>query len=158
MPKSKLSAIVSLLLVFLSGVLVGGVSYRLYTVSTVSTENRAAGAPPPREDPEVVRTRIVHDMRDRLGLDEDQVKKLNKIYDDTRVHFDELHSHANSETRKLWDEQTNSIKAILRPDQLPKYEELRRQRDEERRKRRRMDQKGGFGQKGGFDKKSPPPE
>ncbi len=156
MPKSKLSAIISLLLVFLSGVLVGGVSYRLYTVSTVSTETRPSGSPPPREDPEVVRTRIVNDMRDRLGLDADQVHKLNKIYDQTRAQFDELHRKANSETRQLWDEQTASIKAILRPDQLPKYEELRRQRDEERKKRRRMDQKGGFDQKG--PPRMPPPQ
>jgi len=142
MPKSKLSALLSLILVFLSGSLVGAVGYRMYTVSTVVNPASPAGAPPPREDPEVLRKRIVSDMQQRLTLDAKQVQDLNQVYDQTRQKFDELHKRANSETRALWDEQTNRIRGLLRPDQLPKYEELRRQRDEERKKRKRFDQKG----------------
>jgi Spy/CpxP family protein refolding chaperone len=141
MLKTRRSALFSLILVFLSGSLIGALSYRLYSVSTVAEPASRIGSPPPREDPEVVRKRIVSDMQQRLTLDEKQVVQLNAIYDDTRRQFDELHQKANSETRALWDEQTNRIRAILRPDQLTKYEELRRQREEERKKRKR-EQKG----------------
>jgi len=143
MPKSRLSAIVSLVLVFLSGALIGAVTHRLYTVSTVRTEDgRPTVGPPPREDPEVVRKRILADMRQRLTLDDQQVGKLNDIYDDTRKRFDELHQKANSETRALWDGQTNQIRALLRPDQAEKYDVYRREREEERKRRKKFDQKG----------------
>jgi len=142
MLKSRSSALVSLALVFLSGSLIGALSYRLYSLSTAVQPASRTGNLPPREDPETIRKRIVSDMQQRLLLDEKQVVQLNGIYDETRRQFDELHKKANSETRALWDDQTNRIRAILRPDQLAKYEELRKQREEERKKRKRMDQNG----------------
>jgi len=143
MPKSRFSAIVSLLLVFLSGALVGAVTHRLYTVSTVRTEDgRTVAGPAPREDPEVIRKRILADMRQRLTLDDEQVTKLNGIYDETRKRFDELHQKANSETRALWENQTTQIRALLRPEQEQKYESYRREREEERKRRKKFDQKG----------------
>ena len=86
MPKSKISALLSLLLVFASGALVGVVGYRLYTVNTVVT------APPPRTgqrlDPEEARRRLIADQREKIGLDDQQVAQLNRIYDETRQAFD----------------------------------------------------------------------
>jgi len=132
--------------VFLSGALVGAVTHRLYTVSTVRTEDgRPNAGPPQREDPEVIRKRILADMRQRLTLDDQQVTQLNGIYDETRKRFDELHQKANSETRALWDNQTTQIRALLKPDQLEKYESLRREREEERKRRKKFDQKGPQG-------------
>ena len=40
MPKSKLSAVLSLLLVFLSGAVLGAVAYRLYSISSVQSGTR----------------------------------------------------------------------------------------------------------------------
>jgi hypothetical protein len=123
----------TILVVFLSGVLVGVVGHRLYTVKTVTG---VSASRPPRPSPEEIRKHLISEMRERVKLDEQQVAKLNGIYDETRREFDELHKKANAETRSLWDNQTEKIKAILRPDQLPLYEQLRRQREEERRRRR----------------------
>lgn len=137
MPKGKLSALLSLVFVFVSGVLVGAVGHRLYTVKTVTGSTPAR---PARPDPEEIRRRLVAEMRDKVKLDPQQVAQLNRIYDETRQNFDELHKRANAETHKLWDTQTERIRAILRPDQVPLYEQLRAQHEQERKRHRDQNQ------------------
>jgi hypothetical protein len=153
MPKSKLSALLSLLLVFASGVLVGVVGYRLYTVNTVASRNAVR----PRPDPEEVRKRIVAEMRSRLKLDDQQVGELNKIYDQTRQDFDELHQKLNSESHALWEKQTESITAILRPDQRPLFNQFRAEREQERKRRHAQGEGPGRGMRPG-PPPGPPPE
>lgn len=132
MPKNKLSAVLSLVFVFLSGVLVGGVSYRLYSVNTVNT---ATVAHPPRLDPEEIRKRRVHEMRDRVKLDDAQIVKLNEIYDHTRQEFQALKKKGDQEGHQIWEGQREAIRAMLRPDQLPLYEQYQKDMDEQRKKR-----------------------
>jgi len=134
MPQNKSSAILSLVLVFLSGILVGGVSYRLYAVNTVAT---APGGRPQgtRPDPEEVRKRLVHEMQDRVKLDEGQTAKLNQIYDHTLQEFQSLKKKSDGEGHQIWEGQRAAIRAILRPDQLPLYDQVEKERDEARKKR-----------------------
>jgi hypothetical protein len=135
MLKTRSSALLSLILVFLSGTLVGAVSYRLYMVNTVSS----GGAPSARErgkmDPEEVRKRRVNEMREKVRLDEEQVAKLNVIYDGTRQQFHALKKHGDEEGRGIWEKQKEAVRAILRPDQLPLYEQHLKEQDENRKKR-----------------------
>ena len=126
MPKNRLSALASLLLVFLSGILVGVVGHRLYMVNTVVTAPR-----PGRPDPEEIRKHIVAEMRDRVKLDDQQTAQLNQIFDATKQQFDELHKKGNQESRAIRDKQRSEIKAILRPDQIPLYEAYQKERDEQ---------------------------
>ena len=126
MPKNKLSAMASLLLVFLSGILVGVVGHRLYMVNTVATAPR-----PARPDPEEIRKKIVAEMHDRVKLDDQQTAQLNQIFDATKQQFDELHKKGNQESRAIRDKQRSEIKAILRPDQIPLYEAYQKERDEQ---------------------------
>jgi hypothetical protein len=133
MPKSKLSAFFSLLLVFLSGALVGGFGHRLYMVNSVTA---VKGQPPqPRLSPEEFRRRQVEDLRKKVGLDEQQVAQYNHILDDTRQQFDEIHDKMNAEGRKIRDKQVTQVNAILRPDQRPLYEKWRADREAERKRR-----------------------
>ena len=138
MPKNKFSALASLVLVFGSGILVGAVGHRLYMVNTVATAPR-----PTRPDPEEVRKHIVAEMRDRVKLDDSQTAKLNQIYDTTRQKFDELHKKGSQESRAIWDQQKEEIKAILRPDQVTLYEQYQKERDEQHRKERERRQQEG---------------
>ena len=130
MMKSRFSALLSLLLVFLSGVLVGGFAYRLYNVSVVAGPNNGK-----RPDPEEVRKHIVADMRERLKLDSQQVSQLQQILDQTREKFDQLHDRMNAEGRTIHESQLAQIKAILRADQLPPYDQWRAERERERDRR-----------------------
>jgi hypothetical protein len=154
MQKSKLAAVLSLVLVFLSGGLVGVVGYRLYMVKSVSSSGLPAAQTRRPPDPEEVRKHLIAEMRDRVKLDDAQTQKLNVIYDETRQAFDALHKKANSETRALWENQTERIKAMLRPDQIPLYEQLRTERETER--KRHHDREGGRGP-GGRGPGGPPP-
>ncbi len=143
MPKSKLSAFISLLVVFLSGVLVGGVAYRLYMVNTVLTTGTPSTPPGPqnrRPSPEEVRKRLVSETRDRCKLDQQQVEKLEALYDTERGEFDQLRKKWNDEGRRLRADHVERIKEILRPDQLPLFEKLQAEREERERRRRMQDQ------------------
>ena len=127
MLKSRFSALLSLLLVFLSGVLVGGFAYRLYNVSVVAAPNSARKA-----DPEEARKHIVADMRDHLKLDAHQVDQLQQIFDQTRDQFHQIHDKMNAEGQAIHIGQIEKVKAILRPDQLPLYDQWRAERERDR--------------------------
>lgn len=127
MLKSKFSALLSLLLVFLSGVLVGGFSYRLYNFSVAAAPNNGK-----KTDPEEARKHIVADMRDHLKLDAHQVDQLQQIFDQTRDQFHQIHDKMNAEGQAIHVGQIEKVKAILRADQLSLYDEWRADRDRER--------------------------
>jgi hypothetical protein len=136
MPKTRWSAFLSLLLVFLSGALVGGFASRLLTVNSVISSAPA----PKRPDPEEVRKRLVTEMKTRVKLDDQQVLELQKIYDETRESFGKLNEKRSAEARALRDNQTERIKAILRPEQQPLFTQLHFEHVEQERKRHHQEQ------------------
>jgi hypothetical protein len=139
MVKSRSSAILSVALVFLSGALVGAVANRLYMVNTVSSNGTIIPPRQPDRNPEDVRKHLVAEMQSEVKLDDAQVKELEKIYDHTREQFDEMHKRWDGESRVARDKQTEEIKAILRPDQEPLFEQLRAKHDAERKARHKGD-------------------
>jgi hypothetical protein len=136
MPKSRLSAFLSLLLVFLSGSLVGVFAYRLYSVNTVQGND-----PRKRPDPEEMRKRQVAEMRDRVKIDDQQVIQYNKILDEMRDQFDQLHKKANAETQALRERQAEKVNAMLREDQRALFAQVRAEHAEHERKRRQAEKK-----------------
>jgi Spy/CpxP family protein refolding chaperone len=136
MLKSRFSALLSLLLVFLSGVLVGGFAYRLYNVSVAAAPTNGK-----RPDPEEVRKHIVADMRERLKLDSRQVSQLQQIFDQTRDQFHQIHDKMNAEGQALHVGQIEKVKAILRADQLPLYDEWRAERDRDHKQHKQGEKK-----------------
>jgi hypothetical protein len=133
MANSKLSAFLSLVLVFCSGGVVGVFGYRAYNNSTAP----APRAQEKKQDPEDVRKRLIAETAKEVHLDDQQVVKLGQIYDDTRERFTDINKKRNTEARTAWDDQTARIKALLRPDQLPLYEALRAHWDAERKGHRK---------------------
>jgi hypothetical protein len=136
MLKSKFSALFSLLLVFLSGVLVGGFAYRFYNVSVVAAPTNGK-----RPDPEEVRKHIVADMRERLKLDEGQVNQLQQILDQTRDQFHQIHDKMNAEGQAIRNNQSEKIKAMLRDDQQPLFAQWRAERERERKQHKEGEKK-----------------
>ena len=132
MPKSRLSAVLSLLLVFVSGGLVGVLAHRAYM-----TNIAPAAAGPPRGakgNPQEWRKHIVPVMRDRMKMDDAQVQKLNQILDDTDVRFKEVREKWNSANQAIQKDMVERITAMLRPDQQKLYQEFRDERERERQK------------------------
>jgi hypothetical protein len=132
MLKSKLSAFFSLVLVFLSGAMVGGIADRLYNAPP------AAG----QRTPDEVRRAIIADMRKEVKVDDQQVEQLNRIYDDTQQQFMQIRKKQNAEARSIWDNQTAQIRAILRPDQVALFDAMHAKHEAERKKKQQEHHKG----------------
>ena len=152
MNKAKLSALLSLLLVFASGGVVGAFAYKLYLAPTPVTGG-PGNTPPSRPSPEEVRRRVVTDLTSKVKLDAEQTKQLNAIMDQTHSEFealrlkgkpdwDELNQKRDALMEKQRPEQeairnrnTERINAMLREDQKPLYAAWRAERERQRKSR-----------------------
>jgi hypothetical protein len=142
MPKSRLSAALSLLLVFLSGGVLGAFAYRLYSISPVQS-GKDAGAPPRKMSPEEWRKKYVSDLSVAVKLDAQQIAALNGVLDRTRDEVEKLsgkmkleHDAVNEkwhpDREAIHRNQVESVKSLLRPDQLPLYDAFRAERERQR--------------------------
>jgi uncharacterized membrane protein len=123
MPRSRLSVALYLLLVFLSGALVGGFVHRLYTANSVVAAPR----------PEEWRRRYVEDMRNQVKLDGAQISQLEQILDETRQKYRQLKDQEKPLAQAIHDAQVARIQAMLREDQKPAYAAFREERERRRR-------------------------
>src|SRR5690349_9789218 len=140
MPKTKWSALLSLVLVFLSGAMVGAFAHRLYMVNSVIG---VAQGPARHPDPEEVRRQRINEIRTTVKLDDQQLKQIEEIYNETREQFDQIDQKRRQEFRAINDAQHAKVRAVLRPDQLPLYESMLAKHEAERKKRmEQMKQQG----------------
>src|SRR6516162_5979849 len=125
MPKSKWSAGLYLSLVFLSGALVGSLSYRLYSVNSVSAITGGA----PKVSPAEFRKVYIESIRGKVHLDDKQVDQVNQILDETRAQFDQARAKSHAEMQAIYNQQVDKITGILRDDQQPAFAEFRAERE-----------------------------
>jgi hypothetical protein len=123
MPRTWLSAIFYLLLVFASGILVGVVSTRLYAVKA-SVPATAV----PRNMAEL-RTSYMSEMRKRIpGVNDEQAAAVTKILDDTKKKFDDIRREERPLRDHIQQEQIDAIRAVLTDSQRPAFEAWRAER------------------------------
>ncbi len=130
MKRAGLSAGLYLLLVFLSGVVVGGFSLRLYMMNTV-----LAGVNPSK--PDEYRKQYLKEMSSRLSLSDKQLSQLTAILDNTRARYHEVKARwdrqakdaARPELKAIQADQVQQVKAILTDKQKPEYEKLVAERE-----------------------------
>ncbi len=160
MPKSKLTAVLSLLFVFVSGGLLGALAQRAYILSRPAAAPNSSRRPSPAE----FRQRYLTAMHDRLKLDDSQTAQLTKILNDVddqmrqvqaKRHAEDMASPVfakrNTENQALNDELVAKVNAILKPDQRVLYKQFREERERMRKQHEQQDQKNGMGPGG------PPP-
>jgi len=114
--KSNASIAVWLVLVFASGVLVGGFGYRLYMVASVTASS------PQMETPAQHRARVLAMFRERIGVRPDQLTRINGILDDWRAQSKQLHGRIDPELDQLRLTEDAKINAILDPAQRPEFD------------------------------------
>jgi len=142
MPKFGLSAVLSALLMFLSGAVLGAFSYRLYSISPVQS-GKDPGSPPKKMSPEEFRKRYVADLTSAVKLDAQQVVALNAVLDRTRDaavklndqmkrEHDAVNEKWHPDREALHKQQVDAVNGLLRPDQRPLYETFRAERDRQR--------------------------
>jgi len=118
---SKQSVLLYLSLVFLSGIAVGVLGFRLYTVSTVNATTT--------RKPEEWRKRYLAEMQTRLHLKSEQVSELNGILDETRTRFHEVRERTRPEFDNIKAQQVNKVRGILDESQRSEYEKMRQERE-----------------------------
>ena len=122
MPRTRLSAILYLVLVFASGILVGVASTRLYAVKASVPAVTA-----PRNMAELT-TRYVSEMRGKVGVNDEQVAAVTRILADTKKKYDDLRREERPTRDRIQQEQVDSIRALLTDAQKPAYEAWRAER------------------------------
>lgn len=115
-PRSNLSVVLWVVLVFVSGVLVGGFGYRLYTVTSVSATST------PLETPAQHRARVLEMFRRRIGIRPDQLTQINVVLDDWRAKSKALHGRIDPALDDLRREEDAKIRALLDPSQQPEFD------------------------------------
>jgi hypothetical protein len=129
MKRTTLSTGLYILLVFLSGAVVGDFAHRLYVVNTVVSAK-----------PDEVRRHILDEMRTRLSLSNEQVNQVNAIMDSTRARYHEVKERWDNQSRQaakpelkaISEDQAGKIKAILSEPQRAEYEKYRAERQKRR--------------------------
>src|SRR5438105_2620667 len=100
--KRSLAIPLYVLLVFLSGAMVGVVGYRLYSAKSVIATQPSA---PPKMKPEEWRRHIIEEMRTRLKLNDEQVTKLQAAFDTTHERFTAYDQRSKAERKSIIEDQ-----------------------------------------------------
>jgi Spy/CpxP family protein refolding chaperone len=124
MRRSNLTTLLYLVLVFASGMVLGGFANRLYMKTAP-----AASAPKTRAQ---FRKEYIQDMSTRLKLSESQVAELQEIIQATDHRLRDMH-------KGIDDEHAQKVAAMLNDSQKAEYAKMREERE---RKRQQREQKG----------------
>lgn len=81
--------------------------------------------------------RFVEQLTQEVGLTAAQQQQLNSILEDTRKKYEETYTTIRPQMEQTRQEGRARIRAILTPEQLPKFEAFLRRIDEERKNRER---------------------
>lgn len=125
--KTKREAAVLVFIVFLLGLLLGGVGNHVWDEHVQGRENQPPGARPPRNQ-------VVSELTRELELTSDQQTQLGAIIDQTRAKWDVLEAPIQPERERIRQEGRQRIRAILTPDQVKKYDAFMQHLDEQRKK------------------------
>ena len=123
--KKRGEAAVLVLVVFLLGALLGGVGNHVWG-------ERVWGKQIINTQP--TRNEIVGELTRDLQLTPDQQKQLGSIVDDTRAQWRTLYTTIEPQHEQIRQQSRDRIRAILTPDQKPKFEEFMHRIDEQRQK------------------------
>jgi len=118
-----------LLLVFVSGAVVGALGYRTYKPPSASSNARVS--------PEEFRRQYLQEIKTRVNLNDDQLQKVNAILDETRTRFHNARDKHNEIVKQIGEEQRAKMRAIMSPEQLPKAEQFWQDRDERNKQNKR---------------------
>jgi len=123
--KTRSEAAVLVIVVFLLGALLGGVATHLWS-QRVSGNVIMPGHP--------TRDQLVSSLTRELQLTAEQQQQLGVIIDETRAQIQVVYAPADAQREELRQKGRSRIRAILTPEQKPKFEAFMHNLDEERKK------------------------
>jgi Spy/CpxP family protein refolding chaperone len=118
--------------VFVLGAALGGVFGYLYGHRSI-----VAAANPPLSEAQR-RAQRVEQLTQELGLTNDQKQRLDSTLSQLHAEYKSIHDQSNQQLNSRMDQARqkgrDQIRAILTPEQKPKFEELLKRLDEERKR------------------------
>ncbi len=126
--RSNRKAFLLVLVVFLLGIALG-------SLGTYLLGGRVWGARHEVQNYRDKRARFLGRLTQELSLTAEQRKQVETILADIGAKFQALHEQIAPQSEKLRQEGREQIRAILTPEQRPKFEKFMLQLDEERKKR-----------------------
>lgn len=125
--KTRTEAALLVFVVFLLGLLVGGLGSHLWG-------ERVWGHPPTAHTRPPSREQIVTNLTQQLELTPDQQKQISSIIDDTRSQVHAIYAPVDAQHEQLRLQGRVRIRAVLTPEQQPKFDALMQRIDEQRKK------------------------
>jgi Spy/CpxP family protein refolding chaperone len=122
---ARRKAAVWVAIVFLLGAALGGMIGYGYAHRSVA----AANAPMPEP---VRRVQRVEQLTGELGLTSEQAKQLDTILMQWHADVKMIHQQSDAQIEQLRQKKRNEIRAILAPEQKPKFEEFLTKLDAEK--------------------------
>jgi Spy/CpxP family protein refolding chaperone len=113
--------------VFLLGATLGGVLGYLFAHRPVNAANA------PLSEPER-RARRVEQLTRDLSLNSQQAQQLDAILLQRHTETKAVHEQADAQLSEIREKGRAQVRAILTPEQLPKFEEFLKRMDEERKR------------------------
>jgi Spy/CpxP family protein refolding chaperone len=113
--------------VFLLGATLGGVLGYVFAHRPVSAAN------PLLSEPER-RAQKVHQLTDELSLTSQQAQQLDSILQQRHAESKAIHDQTDAQIDAVRQKGRAQLRAILTPDQLPKFEAFLKRQDEERKR------------------------
>jgi Spy/CpxP family protein refolding chaperone len=118
--------------VFVLGAALGGVFGYFY-----GHRSTVAAAGPPLSEPER-RARRVDQLTHELSLSDAQRQQMDALLSQIHAEYKSIHDQSNVQVSQRMDQARqkgrDQIRAILTPEQLPKFEEFLKRMDEERKR------------------------
>jgi Spy/CpxP family protein refolding chaperone len=128
---ARLEAAVLVFVVFLLGILLGGVGGHVW-------DERAEGQVQAQTAAQLnlkpTRDQRVNDLTQRLQLTPEQQKQVGAVFDDTVSKWKALYTPLDAEHEQIRQQGRANIRAILTPDQQIKFDDFLKQLDEQRKK------------------------
>jgi Spy/CpxP family protein refolding chaperone len=121
--KTRREAALLVVVVFVLGVLLGGVADHLFGARVFGNLT------PPR-----TRDQLIGQLTSQLSLTPDQQGQLTTIVDDTRAQWRNLYAPLEPQHEQIRQQSRERIRAILTPEQRPKFEEFMQRLDEQRKR------------------------
>lgn len=119
--RSEAAALVGV--VFLLGVLLGGVGNHLWGERVWGMRDTT---PPPNH--------LSIELTQELQLSPEQQKQLNTIIADTQVKWRALYAPLEPQRAEIREQSHDQMRKILTPDQMPKFDAFMRRLDEQRKR------------------------
>ncbi len=123
---ARLEAAALVFVVFLLGLLLGGVGNHLW-------DERVLGQGQVNTNP--TRRQVIDDLTQRLQLTPEQETQVTAAIDDARAKWQALYAPLDAPREQIRQQGRANIRAVLTPDQQLKFDDFLKRLDEERKKK-----------------------